>query len=55
MESGTNAFLVQPFSEIAGAVRKENGKLPGLAALRFGPDLLADVLKIAKCLFRDKL
>ena len=45
MESGTNAFVVQPFPEIAGALREENGKLCGLAGLRFSLDLLADVLK----------
>jgi hypothetical protein len=55
VESGTDAFVAQPVSEIAGALRKEGGKLSGLVALRFGLDLLANVLKMPKSLFRDKL
>jgi hypothetical protein len=45
VEGGAKAFVVQPFPEIAGALREENGKLCGLAGLRFSLDLLADVLK----------
>jgi len=55
LEGGTNAFVVQPFQQIAGAIRKENGKLLGLAALRLSLDLLADVLKFVDSLFRDKI
>jgi hypothetical protein len=44
MAGGTNAFVVEPFPQVAGAVRKEGGKLSGLVALRFGLDLLANVL-----------
>jgi hypothetical protein len=55
VEGGANALVVQPLSEIAGAVREKNGKLSGFAALRVSLDLLADVLKFAELLFRDKL
>jgi len=55
MESGTNAFVVEPFPQITGALRKKGGKLSGPVALRFGFDLLANVLKMQKSLFRDKL
>jgi hypothetical protein len=44
MAGGTNAFVVEPFPQVAGAVRKEGGELSGLVALRFGLDLLAKVL-----------
>ena len=55
MAGGTNAFVVEPFPQVAGAARKEGGELSGLVALRFGLDLLANVLNVGKSLFRDKL
>jgi hypothetical protein len=55
MEGRAHTFLVQPLPENPRALRKENGELFGLVALRFGLDLLADVLKTAQLLFRDKL
>jgi hypothetical protein len=55
VESGTDAFVVEPVPQIAGALRKESGKLSGSVALRFGFDLLANVLKMPKLLFRDKI
>jgi hypothetical protein len=48
MEGGTNTLLVEPIPQIIGAVREESGQFSGPVALRFGLDLLANVLKITK-------
>jgi len=52
MAGGTNAFVVEPFPQVAGAGRKEGGELSGPVALCFSLDLLANVLNIEKSLFR---
>jgi len=52
MAGGTNAFVVEPFPQVAGAARKERRRIIWAGAWRFSLDLLANVLNIEKSLFR---